>query len=291
MARNPKGKRSGFKRKGPQMRKGPLRSAIKNVVKSVLNKKSETKMTNLYGGVSSPGVPALYPGNAQAFNARIFTNATDINFILPPVFQGIDDWNRIGTKTQPVSLRLNMKISINPVYINTSSPVQRNLVAVLYVLEHKVLKDYISLVNLNNFTQLLDTGNGNTNAFYGSPTDVDMPIAKQFYKLCVKKVIPLRCDGAWIGGTIASPGQVSNGNSDSWSKSLSLNLTKFLPKTLTYPETISGSATPSTLYPTNCGLFWSVGFYNMDLQYTAPPGVPSSDIQVQYNSVLAFKDM
>jgi len=44
---NPRG--AGFRKSGPRIRKGPLRSAIKNVVKSVLNRSSETKVAAFYG--------------------------------------------------------------------------------------------------------------------------------------------------------------------------------------------------------------------------------------------------
>jgi len=289
MARKSHPKRAGFKKSGPRLRKGPLRSAIKNVVKSVLNKKSETKMVSWFGGSNFPSTTA-YPGNGQAQNGQILSNTTDIHALLPQLDQGVDDWRRIGTKVSPVSLKFNFYITINGAYLNSNNPVARNLVAVLYVLEHKILKDYVSLGLNNDFTQLLDPGNGSTVAFRGSTTDANLPIAKQFYKLCKKKIIPLRSDGQWIAGSGGSAGQMANQNSAPNSRHFSFDLVKYLPKTLTYPETTSGTTPPTTLWPTNCSLFWAIGFYYTDLT-TFTTGTPPSDIQCMYNTQLAFKDL
>lgn len=283
-------RKQGFKKSGPRLRKGPLRSAIKNVVKSVLNKRSETKMRTWFGGANFPAAQG-YPGLPQPQNGLISSNTTDIHALVPQVAQGTDDYERIGTRINPVHLSADFDVTINQAYLNSNNPIAQNVVAVFYFLQHKIYRDYTSLGVDNNFTQLLDVGDGTTTKFAGNPTDMSLPIAKQFYQLLKRVVIPLRNSGQWVGGTTGPVGQIANNNSDNFHRRFSVNLTKHLPKTLTYPETLSGTGATTTLWPTNTSMFWAVGVYNMDLTSTAAGQTPPSYIQVQYVSKMAFKDL
>lgn len=283
-------RKKGFKKSGPRLRKGPLRSAIKNVVKSVLNKRSETKMRTWFGGQPFPAASS-YPGNPQPQNGNITSNTTDIHALIPQIGQGTDDYERIGTRINPVSLVADFDVTINQAYLNSNNPVAQNIVAVFYFLQHKIYRDYTSLGVDNNFNQLLDVGDGTTVSFASHPVDEQLPVAKQFYQLLKKVVVPLRNSGQWTAGSTGPAGQIGNNNSAGFHKRFSVNLTKHVPKTLTYPETLSGPGATTTLWPTNSSMFWAVGCYNMDLTVTAAPGVPPSYIQVQYTSRMAYKDL
>jgi len=278
------GRKAGFRsRRGLRAPKGPIRTAVKNEIKRVLNKNSETKMRTWFGGLPFPQ-SSSYPGSVQAQNGLITSNTTDIHALIPMVAQGVDDYQRIGTRISPVSLVADFDVTINQAYLNSNNPVAQNVVAVFYFLQHKIYKDYTTLGVSNNFDQLLDVGDGTTVRFGAHPVDESLPVAKQFYSVLKKMVIPLRCSGQWINGTTGADGQIGNNNSDNFHRRFSVNLTKHLPKVLTYPETLSGSGGTTTLWPTNSSMFWAVGVYNMDLTVAGAGQSPPSYIQVQYVS-------
>lgn len=247
-------------------------------------------MVSWFGGSNFPTATA-YPGGVNNQNALITNNTTDIHALLPQIGQGTDDWQRIGTRINPVSLIADFDITIHPQYLNTSVPVALNLTVVMYFLQHKINKDYTTLGLNNNFQQLLDVGDGTTSIFNGYPSAAKLPVARQFYQVLKKVVFVLRSDGQWNGAGSLPVTQniIANGNSAPSFRRLSVNLTKHLPKTLTYPETLSGTGAPTTLWPTNAAPFWCVGVYSNDL--VPPPVSLPSVLQIAYSTRMSFKDM
>ena len=279
------GRSGGRKQKGAVLRKGAMRTAVKNVVKSVLAKEVETKMVCYYSG-GTQGTNTPYPGTFTVQNGSITSNSTDIKPLLPQTKQGLDDWNRVGNRIRPVKVVADIDISLLPtVFQNPNIP--NNIQVVVYILQHKILKDYENLFVANDFLDLLDSGDGVTRNFSGNPVDDNLPVTASSYKLCKKITFPLRA--SVLTGTITSPLVYSvNNNSAPFSKRLSIDVTKYLPKTLTYPETNSGSVPNVPVWLTNTSLFMSVGAYNMDLS-TQPSPLPSM-FNIQYVSRMSFKD-
>ena len=146
----------------------------------------------------------------------------------------------------------------------------------MYVLQHVSLKDYTNLYSQNDFSQLLSNSNGSTRAFLANAQDAIDPVAKQYYKVCLKKKITLRyAGGITYDGTPS--GAVSIANAHTWKGSYSLNLTKFVPKKLLYPEaTVATSYAEDT--PTNSSLFMCMGF--VDFQVDPHVGQPSTHQRV-----------
>jgi len=265
------------------------------LIKKVLKGSMETKVAMLYGGSQNASTPPVYD-YAQASpvqqNQFISSNLTDILRVIPPIVEGTDDFERIGTSIQPVSLQLKCNVTMDPkAWDGSASPyaVGRNLIAVAYLLQHKQIKSYTLLSTQNNFSQLLDSGDGSTRQFSGTRQDAMLPVASQYYKLLKKKTIPLRIDGNVPNGTTGSPPW--NAQSDPFSVNWTWTLKgKSLPKKLRYPEsnTAAGAVAAGVNDPTNCSLFWCVAFYNMD--GTSLGTAAQTFIQQQYVATLRYKD-
>ena len=280
------GRKGGRMQKGAQLPKGNLRTAVKNVVKSVLAKEAETKMVCYYSG-GTQGTNTPYPGTFTVQNGSITSNSSDIKPLVPQLKPGVDDWNRIGSRIRPVRVVADIDISLLPT-VQSGNGIPNNINVVVYVLQHKVLKDYDSLFVSNDFTQLLDSGDGVTRGFSGNPVDDNLPVVSAFYKLCKKIVIPLR--SSTLTGTITSPLVYPvNNNSAPFSRRLSIDVTSYLPKTLLYNEATNGTIPAINVWPTNSSLFMTVGAYNMDLTTQGSP-LPSM-FNIQYVSRMSFKDM
>ena len=283
---NKRGGRSGGRKlKGAILPKGKMRTQVKNVVKSVLAKELETKMVCYYSG-GTQGTNTPYPGTFTVQNGSITSNSTDIKPLIPQTKQGTDDWNRIGNRIRPVKVVADIDISLLPTVFQTPN-IPNNINVVVYILQHKVLKDFDNLFVANDFTQLLDSGDGVTRNFSGNPVDDNLPVSAVTYKLCKKLVFPLRA--SVLTGTITSPLVYSvNNNLAPFSKRVSIDVTKYLPKTLMYPESFNASVANPAVWPNNSSLFMTVGAYNMDLSVQGSP-LPSM-FNIQYVCRMSYKD-
>jgi len=256
------------------------KAEVKKLVKGV----AETKMAAWYGGanIDISGAQGLF-SQAQAYGMTqvIDSNQTDLLRVIPIVAQGLNDNNRVGQRITPVSLKIHCNVSI--LVNNQNLGLAQNLFAVAYLLQHVSLKSYQALREGNNFSQLLDVGDGTTVNFNGKWSNLSQPVSKQYYKLLGKKVIALRSSGFYtgVGGTSM------NNNSHQFTHNFTWDATKHLPKTLMYPENQSG---PNTWLndPTNSSLFWCVAYYNMD---DSNPPDPTVGIQQRYSAFLRFKDI
>jgi len=168
--------------------------------------------------------------------------------------------------------------------MNLTAPLSTNIVCVLYILKHKIYKDYNTLIAKNDFTQLLKPAEGVTVAFQGNQTDANLPVANQYYQVVKKVKFNLRNSGTYYSSTTPAAG-VANNNSAPFNHRMSINLIKHLPKSLLYPES---QVTTNGDFPTNSNLFWSIGYYNMDM---LTPGGSFSWIVTQYTSRLTYKDL
>ena len=274
--------------------------ALNRAIVRVLNRNSETKMACWYSGGTNPlGTGSRTNWAAEPYNAQITSNTTDIMRLIPVVAVGTGDNQRVGERITPVGFNVNGVLSINQTNV-LGQLAQQDFVAVIYVLQHKSLKTYNSLQTVtqpgppivqsgNDFTQLLLTGEGDTVGFTGHPYDAVLPVADQYYKLCAKKVIPLRYAGA-TSVPPATPipggaGVASIANSHTWSAKYSFNLKKHLPKMLKYQESAVTTGQPSD--PLNSSIFMCVGYYRMDQLI---PGA-AAYISNSYVATLRYKDL
>jgi len=272
----------------PPRKSRALTKVQKKQVKKLIKGQSEIKRATWYntyndGSSSSRATGDITVWGYAAQNNIITTNNTDALRLVPNVKQGTDDYNRIGDRISVASLKLNgfVRVAIQTMAEFTPTDIR----VVLYVLQHKQLKDYNSFYTANNFNQLLDNDEGGTQSFAGTPLNEDMRIADQYYTLHAKKVITLR----YAGASANEGGVVSIANCHNYFAKFSMNLTKFVPKTLKFPETFSSVPAEFANSPTNSSLFLAMGFINQKGSSNfADPTVLG--IQQTYQSKLLFRD-
>jgi hypothetical protein len=264
-----------------------MQSAVR-LIKRVVKGQAETKYRTYYsGGVLGPLVdPGDYSLRAYTLqNQFISSNITDIHRLIPSVLQGVGDHQRIGVKITPTSLVVtgNFTVNLQSIWNNN---IPRDMVVVMYVLQHVTLKDYTSLVAGNDFTQLLETGEQGTARFNGDIQSAQLPVNRQIYRLLAKKVIPLRYAGVYPAG-VAFTAPVSVANAHNYQASYKLNLTKHLPKVLTYNETVASGLGLGD--PTNSSIFMACAWYEMN--GGIPPTTGSALFQQEYVSHFHYKDL
>jgi len=289
-----------------------LTKVQKSQVKALVEGEAETKRSHWYStfqnGLVAPTapLPGVFEGSGwQVKNNTILSNYSDILRVIPEVGQGTDKYERLGIKIKPQSLLVKgtVRINANQIY-STGLPV--NLKVYIYVLQHVRLKSYDDLFANNKFSQLLDTGDGFTQSFNGNPVDGELPVAKQNYKLLQRKEVILRYGGGKNVSEGASGIAFNNpANSHTWYADFSINLSKNLPATFTYPDTFA-SGSPSLADPTNSSIFMAVGYVdwnNPDPTQATGTSLPNysqsrvsnsvveSAIQLTYMSMLTYKDM
>ena len=251
-------------------------------MKKDLNKKAETKTAIYYSANTGLAGDGLYANKSWSVqNQFISVTNSDVKRMLPFVFTGVNENQRIGDKITPQSLTVHGTVKVN--ISETGQYTPQDLFAVIYVLEHVTFKSYTSLISGNNFVQLLKTGENTTAQFNGDVWSSQMPVADQYYRLLKKKVVRLRYAGLTdINGAITT---VSVANSHDYLAKFSLGLSKKHLPTLKYPE---DPATTGANDPLNTAPFFAIGFYWADGQvYTSPKIL----IEQQYVSVLKYKDM
>jgi len=272
----------------------PQRVAVKQIVRG----QAETKHTNWYqtynDGTLTTKATGFYSGAGWAVQSnRITSNNTDILRVIPTVLQGIDDFNRIGTKIRPVSLNVKGQIRVRFSFLNAApATIPQNLTIDLYVLQHVRLKDYNSLYGLNNFTDLLETGEGGTQAYSGVPINSAMRVADENYKVLQRRRITLRYAGV-VNATVPDQVPFAQPQDHTWYAEYNLSLGKHLPKVLTYPDSNSGAGPVAPVVlnaPTNSSIFMCMGYASW---YTNSnfAGDQEAAIEQTYVSEMGFKDM
>lgn len=275
------------------VKKSPAKSLTKvqkTEVKRLVRGQAESKRTAWYqsfnDGTSTDRATGFATNWGYAVqNNAITANNTDALRLIPQVLQGVDDFNRLGTRIQVQSLKMQGAIRVNLAQITENKPL--DIRVVIYVLSHKIYKDYSTLYANNNFLLLLDNQEGGTVPFSGVPVNEGMRVADQYYTVHARKVITLRYAGF---GIATGPSTSSIANSHNYYATYNWDLTKFLPKTLKYPELNSGQPPEFQNAPTNSNLFLAMGFVNQ--QGASNFGDPiNALLQQTYVSNLTFKDM
>lgn len=293
-----------YRRKAPKRKSKPvakLSKPMRRAIKQVIKGQAETKHTSFYQ-TYNPGTPppvvatGLYASRGYALqNNVIANNISDILQLVPYVTQGTDNWNRLGQKITVQNLTLHGSVRVAlPILQAVPLSLLSNLKVVIYVLQHRTLKSYDSLRSLNNFNQLLDTGEGTTAGFGGQVCDDKMPVSSNYYTVCHRKVIRLKWAGVQPNSTSEAPvTSLSIANCGEWKADFTIDLTKDIPKVLEFPDQTSPAVPlpPTTVNaPTNSSLFMCMGFIN--------DGGPSNlsaptvgQIEQTYVSRLLFKDL
>jgi len=280
--------------------KSTKKARMVSLVKKVIMGKAETKQVAFYqsynNGSATNRATGLYSDRGWATQNNVITsNNLDILQLIPFCYQGLKDNQRIGERIQPVSLKVNGCVRIN--YANNIATYNNtDLKVVIYVLQHVQLKDYTTLYAENDFSQLLkDTDSlvSSTQQFDGQSWQQHLPIANQYYRLLKKKVITLKYEGLFPK---ASPGgavpTVATGvpNSHNYFASYSMNLSKYLPKNLKYPEeTVTDPLVLNT--PTNSSIFMAMGFFQLKEPASGGTFDTAPQMEQTYQSRMGYKDL
>jgi len=294
------GRRAAKKSNKPKTLSKNMRTAVVRIVKGQL----ETKSRTYYGGALIASVNEGDISTRQRYgqNPVIINNATatDIHRVIPFVSQGLEGHQRLGNSIQPLKLKIDCQVQLNPDLYTEGTGYQTNIVCVAYLLQNRACKTYQTLFNpttgsinpavQNDFSQLLDAGNGGTINFDGTFFNACLPVAKQFYTLIKKHVFTLRQDGVTTNSEAGLPvGSVVNANAAPMAHRWSWNLDeRHLPAHYTYPDVKDGNVTATFPdNPTNSSLFWCMGYYDQ-----AGNTLDSTRIYVsqEYVSTLWFKD-
>jgi len=267
-------------------------------VLAVVQKHSETKEASFFGTASTFPQTGLYNDRAYSSqNQSITTVVGDVKIVLPYVLSGNEDWQRIGNKIQPLSLKIMGTTKVALPQTTTPLFAPTDIFAVCYILQSKQIKSYSNFLNNSTATNyenlrldgLLKTEEGNTAIFDGNIWASKLPVAEQNFTVLAKKILRLRYAGLVGGG--ATPGAVSIANSHDYVANWSVTLRpgKHMPKTLVYPEGGStGLLPPTANSPTNFAPFMVMGYYQAD---ASPSGPPAVILQNTYTSLLRYKDI
>jgi len=274
----------------------PARKAVAKIAKRVVNSKAETKMVTFFNGTIANPSPirnstgTFNDAGPVSQNQFISSNTTDILKLIPDIAQGNADNNRNGRFVNPVSAVVHCKVMLSPTSTGATGwqsiyATAYDLTFVAYLLQSVTYKTYSALAAGNDFTKMLDVGDGTTTNFDGSFSAANLPIEKGYYRCLAMKRKQLRSSGIFTGtgGAVNYP---TNNNSANLVHEWKWNLTKHLPKKLIYPEetvTVANGLNE----PLNSSLFWCVGYYNTDGTVLTTGVI---NIQQEYTSILKFKD-
>jgi len=310
MANKPRARRGQRKSSGRGRKVVPLNTVQKTQVKAIVHGEAETKRAVWYsqfdtGSVqrTTPFLGTLANSGWQTKNNTITNNFADILRLIPEVVQGTDKFERIGVRIKPSSLVVKGTCRVNAQTIGTTGT-PNNFKVYIYVLQHVAIKEYNNLYSYNNFAQLLDAGNGSTIEFLGNPSDAHCPVAKQNYRVLARKEIILRYGGSFVlqgQSQQQSVTMVSTpANAHTWYADYTFNLTKHLPATLTYPESIQSGSANLQGDPTNSSIFMCMGYVdwrnpgnaiaNFDQAEVSQTPV-ETQLQNTYVSHMTYKDV
>jgi len=266
-------------------------STFAKAVTKVIDRKAETKFACFYQsynpGTTTPST-GFYGNRGWAVqNQLISSNATDILRLITKVNIGTSQNSRIGEQITPLSLAV--KGAVRVAYSLLAGYTPTNIKVVIYVLQHVSLKDYTNLQTQNDFTQLLMAGDsagpGFTTPFNGEVVNADMPVNTSTYRVLKKKIVTLRYAGA-DSGTGNPPTNFSVANAHNYYGEFTFSLSKSLPKSLKYGESVLSTD------PTNSSIFMCMGSYEQDALSLPPSTItPLTFFEQTYMSTMKYKDM
>lgn len=175
----------------------------------------------------------------------------DVKPAIPQLGQGVGDYQRIGTKVNPTSLAVSIKVGFSATDLSANA-----LYGVIFYGTDNAYKTWKTGVPLNS-TAFLDNGDGTNKSWSGLRNDLNCPIDTKLYNLKRKVFRLTKTAGIQnndIGGAATPGGDYSTSNGMSTYNTL----LKFkVPKTLKYDN-------EGDLYPMNFAPFYYIGFCHAD---------------------------
>lgn len=275
--RNKKGKVVGTARLTQELNLSePTRKAVAKIAKKVVNKAAETKYVGelysnepsaIYGStVPTGGVPQIYD-------------------VCPSISQGDTEYQRTGVKIVPTKHVVDVDLTFNPANDAAECAWDVNVhVWYGYVRRYKNSQDV--LANANNIcVNLLDSGQGNTQAWLGRPTDHLLKVNTEWVSMKHKMVRMYRPLGTQNVATLT--GGLTTYFPQTIHKTLRLTLKP--PKVLQYNE--------SSPLPENYAPVVIIGYQHNDYTQAsnafggAPTVLTIPALQVMLKQHMWFKDV
>lgn len=293
-------KRGSKPNTGPAKLSKPATAQVARIAKRVVNSKAETKNVSFFNGPIPGAAPLANSTGSFADKAYvgqnqfISSNITDILKVIPDVIQGTGDNYRDGRYINPVSGKLNIRVTIAPIAppsgaAGWTNAMNYDITAVCYLLQSVTYKTYRALYDNNDFTKMFDIMDGNTTSFDGTYQTANLPIEKGYYRVLAKKKVYLRSSGTTGTNSPATALMiVTNNNSHKLMHEWTWNFGKHLPKKLVYPEE-TVTASDGLNEPLNSSIFWCMGYYNSDGTVSGGTS-PAINLSQEYTSIMKFKD-
>jgi len=238
-----------------------LRSEVKKIVAGT----QETKMV-----IAAPRNYNTTTNLEQFTNfTSAITSTNECYALIPPVFQGSDDHQRVGNQIQPVSLTTKVNVTL----VNGSASVYADI----YFVTAKAVKSY-GLTNNVPTGQLLNDGQGANIPYDGTSFTSMLPVNKSEFTVLHKRRIKLQ-SALGDPNTALSGGGGASTSVFPYSASFQVKIP--LPSKLVFEDNVKD-------YPTNSFPFMMVGFCGTDTYGNTAP--VSARIQVQAQSHLYYKD-
>lgn len=260
-------------------------------VRKVMRRFGETKyVANQYGGDANVlNVPWTVNANLSTVGTQTYLPA------IPALTQGDDDFERDGSVVQPVGLRAKLNFYFNQDLsgnvITPSNPGQF-IVKVFYGVGRKQKIWGPTETPIVSASDLLEKGDGTTQAANGNLNELMYPINKKAYIAKCKTFIMGKTDGVLTSaasGILTGATQTGGYSTSAGSSFKSITLRFSPPKKLQYED--DDSIFPNNYAPWMAVIAYPVNRYNTS--YTNPGASPGNPIPIQVVSEcqMWYKDM
>lgn len=259
-------------------------------VRKVMRRFGETKyVANQYSGTAQElAVPWNVNANLSTVGAQTYLPA------IPALFQGDDDFQRDGSVVQPVGLRAKLNFYFNQDLsgnaILSSNPGQF-IVKVFYGVGRKQKIWGTTETPIVSAGDLLEKGDGTTQAANGNLNELMYPINKKAYIAKCKTFIMGKTDGVLTSATGGILGATQTGgySTSAGSSFKSITLRFSPPKKLQYED--DDSLFPNNYAPWMAVIAYPINRYNTS--YNNPGSEPENLIPIQVVSEcqMWYKDM
>jgi len=258
--------------------------AVKKIVHGEVENKYVTSFAGRDGAVQS-GTPWSGQGTGVLQSPAIRNNLAISNIvpIIPPIIQGLEDFNRVGDKIRPLSLVIHFDISMFGKNLNSNL-----LLCRLLVLSDKAIKTTDALPFTPGVTtgtpvdtQLFDYGNGNNGAFNGVPYDVNWRVNRKRYTVHHDKQFKLM---KGVGQSPQYTNEIPYAGSQQYiagTQTHRMSLKIKCPPTFQYQTNLNK-------HPTNFAPFWAFGFVQPDGDGTVD--YLANQVMVNYTTHLVYED-
>lgn len=244
----------------PARLSAPMRAAVRRIV----SRAQETKLCT-----------ALVENNVE-HNSSV--GVLDYYRVLPNLYQGVAEYQRIGDRVHPVSLTVRGTCAIDRTYVNGNRPICVRIM----VLALKSARSWQMVQSqwpaaTTRLLKMNDEGGTENIAFSGSPNDLYYPVNRDLFQVLGERFIKLSALN--LPGNTPGVNSVEAAPLNTITRSFNIHV-RGLPKTLSY-----GAASDTA--PTNFAPFISVGYAYMD---GTGPDLVTTQVIMNVQSHLRYKD-